>query len=102
MKLLLLILVLSLPIFAYATETNETKRYVVTLEVRETHFTLSISQHIKDAANASTFEIPVDKAFYDSVKVGDILNDKFRTGSLILSGSFGNWKVSIKEKKVVN
>ena len=76
------------------------QRYVLTLELRQTHFTISISQHVKDAYNATTFEIPVDKEFYEQVKVGDVLTDKFRTGSLLLSGSFGNWKVTIKKKKV--
>ena len=75
-------------------------RYVVTLEIRQTHFTLSPVQHIKDASNAIKLDIPVDRAFYDVVEVGTVLNNDFRAASFLLHGSAGNWKVSVADKKV--
>lgn len=55
---------------------------------------------MKDSMNKVTFDIPVDKKYFDSVKVGDSVVDKFRTGSLVLFGSFGNWKVTVVGKAV--
>lgn len=75
------------------------RRCVLTLELKQVHYTLNMWEHAKDAINAATFDIPVDREFYDSVKVGDVLSDKFRTGSLILRGSFGKWKISVKQKR---
>lgn len=79
---------------------SETAMYVVTLKIKQTHFTLNIGEHIKDAMNEITLEIPVDKAYFDSVSVGDVINKEFRVGSLIMHGSFGNWKVSVENKEV--
>lgn len=74
-------------------ETNGTAKYVVTFRIKQSHFTLDIGEHIKDAMNEITIEIPVDKEYYDSVAVGNTVNDDFRVGSLIMHGSFGNWNV---------
>lgn len=76
-----------------------TKRCVITLELSQIHYTLNMLQHLKDSMNTVTFDIPVDREFYKSVKVGDVLNKDFRTGSLILKGSFGSWRVVIKGKR---
>jgi hypothetical protein len=35
-------------------------RYVITFEGKQSHFSLDISEHVKDEMNAFTFEIPVD------------------------------------------
>lgn len=92
-----LVAVASMPLFG---QTNQPpKRCVLTLELKQVHYTLDLRQHAKDSMNAATFDIPVDREFYTSVKVGDVLNDKFRTGSLILRCSFGKWKVSVKGKR---
>ena len=50
--------------------------------------------------NGFSVQIPVDKEFYDSVKIGDTIADNFRMGSLILKGSFGSWKITVKDKSV--
>jgi hypothetical protein len=76
-------------------------RYVVTLEIGQGHFTLDIWQHVKDAYNKITIDIPVDKEFYDSVKEGDFLNNDFRMASFLIHGSIGNWKVRIKDKNII-
>lgn len=74
------------------------QRYVIEFKLKQTHMTLDLLEHAKDAMNAITFEIPVDKPFYDSVKEGDEIINSFRTGSLIISGSFGNWKMTVNRK----
>ena len=83
-----------------AKEENGTATYVVTFRIKQSNFTLDIGEHLKDSMNEITFEVPVDKAYYDSVSVGDTINDDFRMGSLIMHGSFGNWKVTIEKKEV--
>lgn len=44
--------------------------HYLTLKFTQSSFTLSISQHIKDAANSFTLTMPTTKEFYDSVKEG--------------------------------
>lgn len=79
---------------------ERTPKYILKLHLKQSHFSLSITKHIKDAANAIDFELPVDKDFYDSVKVGTNIVDEFRTGSFILSGSFGDWEMTVKGKEI--
>lgn len=81
-------------------EAGEAK-YIVTLKIKQSHFTLDISEHLKDAMNDITIQIPVDKEFYDSVEVGDEIDDSFRFGSLIMKGSFGSWKVTVDDKEIL-
>lgn len=76
------------------------EKYIVTFRIKQSHFTLDISEHIKDSMNEITFEVPVDKEYYDSVSVGTVINDDFRMGSLIMHGSFGKWKVAIDQKEI--
>lgn len=81
-------------------EENGIAKYVVTFRIKQSHFTLDIGEHLKDSMNEITFEVPVDKEYYDSVSVGDTINDDFRMGSLIMHGSFGNWKVTVDKKEI--
>lgn len=83
-----------------AKEANGTAVYVVTFRIKQSHFTLDIGEHLKDSMNDITFEVPVAKKYYDSVSVGDVINDDFRMGSFILHGSFGNWKITVDKKEV--
>lgn len=76
------------------------EKYILTINISQSHFTLDLSQHIKDAMNDINIQIPVDKEFYDSVEVGIVLDDSFRMGSLIMNGSFGNWDVTITGKEI--
>lgn len=80
---------------------GETAMYMLTLELKQSHFTLDIGQHVKDSANAVEFTIPVDKAFYDSQNIGNLLVDDFRTGSFLINGSIGNWKVKVTNKQTI-
>jgi hypothetical protein len=74
---------------------------VVTLELSQTHYTLDIWEHLKDAANAVEFDIPVDCDYYNTLRVGEELEDSFRMGSLLIRGSFGDWNVEVVKKKKV-
>lgn len=81
---------------------EENKQYVVIIKIKEFHYSINPQQYIKDEMNAITIPIQVSKAFFDAVKEGDKLNDKLRIGSLMFSGNFGEWSITIKEKKVVD
>ena len=79
---------------------NGLAKYVITFNIKQTHFTLDIGEHLKDSMNDISIEIPVDKEYYDSVEVGDVIDDSFRMGSFIWKGSFGNWKVAVESKDI--
>lgn len=81
-------------------EENGTAKYILTLEIKQTHFTLKISEHLKDAMNAIEIQIPVDKEYYDSVEVGQNIADEFRMGSFVFRGTFGNFEVSVIKKEI--
>lgn len=72
--------------------------HYLSLEFKQSSFTLSIGQHIRDAANAFSITIPTTKEFYNSVSVGDVLGSKFKGASFILSGNIGKRKVIVKDK----
>lgn len=79
---------------------NGTAKYVITFEIKQSHFSLDLGKHLKDAMNAIEIEIPVDKEYFDSVEVGDTINDDFRVGSLVMKGSFGSWDITVKDKEI--
>ena len=75
-------------------------RYIVVIEIKQEHHILDFTNNIKDEMNAITIDIPVDKEYYDGVSVGTVIDDSFRTGSMVVSGSFGRWKITVKDKKI--
>lgn len=81
-------------------EENGVAKYIITFRIKQSHFTLDISEHIKDSMNEITFDVPVDKEYYDSVSVGSVINDDFRMGSLVMHGSFGSWNVTVDKKEI--
>lgn len=81
-------------------EENGTAKYVITFEIKQSHFSLDLGKHLKDAMNAIKIEIPVDKEYFDNVEVGDTINNDFRVGSLVMKGSFGSWDVTVKSKDI--
>jgi hypothetical protein len=83
-----------------AGNLSKSPKYILKLRLKQSHFSLSIKKHIKDAVNAIDFEMPVDKEFYDSVSEGTEIIDKFRFGSFVLGGSFGDWEMTVKGKEV--
>lgn len=90
-------MLLSMPVMCAESRTA----CVLTLKVKQVHYTLDLFEHAKDAMNAAKFDIPVDCKYYESVDVGDELEDSFRMGSLIIRGSFGDWSVTVNDKKKV-
>jgi len=72
--------------------------FFIELDLRQSHFTLDWEKHAKDAMNALQFSLPVDEDFYNEVKAGQPLVDKFRSGSAWVEGSFGSWKVTVNKK----
>jgi cell division protein FtsB len=81
-------------------KSGKTPKYILKMHLKQSHFSLSIRKHIKDAMNAIDFEIPVDKDFYNSVSVGTEIVDNFRTGSFLLYGSFGDWEMTVDGKEI--
>jgi hypothetical protein len=79
---------------------GRTPRYVLKLHLKQSHITLNIGKVIKDHMNAIDFEMPVDKDFYDQVNVGTAIVDKFRSGSMWIEGSFGNWEMTVTGKEI--
>lgn len=79
---------------------NGTAKYIITFRIKQTHLTLDIGEHLKDSMNEITIEIPVDKEYYNSLSVGDVINDDFRMGSLVMHGSFGSWRITVANKEI--
>ena len=79
-------------------KTPTKTKYILKLHLKQSHFSLSIKKHLKDYANSIDFEIPVDKEYFDSVEKGAKLVDKFRFGSFVLYGSFGDWEMTVQDK----
>lgn len=77
------------------------QRYVVTVRIKQSHFTLDLEEHWKDEMNALEIPIPVDKAFYARVEVGTVLDNSFRSGSFWMKGSYGRWDISVVKKEVI-
>lgn len=78
-----------------------TAKYIMKLNISQTHFTLSPSEHLKDAMNDIDIYIEVSEEYYNKYNVGDTIADDFRFGSMIFKGSFGNWKVKVTDKQIV-
>lgn len=79
---------------------NGTAIYIVELELSQSHFSLNIGEQFKDSMNKAKIEIIADKRWYDTVQIGQVLNNDFRMGSAIVNGSWGNWSVKITNKRV--
>ena len=79
---------------------NGTAKYIVTFNIKQNHFSLDLSEHMKDEMNDISIQIPVDKDYYDSVNIGDTIADDFRMGSRIMKGSFGNWYITVENKEI--
>ena len=77
-------------------------RHILTLELSMSRFSLDVWDHVKDSMNGGKFDIPVDKAFYDSVKAGDSLADGFKAGSFLMRGSLGSFHIRVKGKRLQN
>ena len=74
--------------------------YIVRFKLKQSHVSLDIGTHMKDAANAIEFEMAVDKDFYHKLTVGSKVVDEFRMGSAVLYGSWGSWNMTVLEKHI--
>ena len=72
--------------------------YILTLEIKQTTYTLDIGEHIKNSINAISMQIPVSKKFYNSVKIGTRISDDFKYGSLVFNGDFSELRVTVIDK----
>lgn len=90
-------LLFTLMILTSATTFAE-RVYYIKLKFTQSSFTLSLAQHLKDAANAFSITIPTTKKFYDSVKVNQELSSKFKTASFLINGRIGNRKIIVEDK----
>lgn len=79
---------------------NGTAVYIVTINIAQEHPVWDMKNNIKDSMNDVDIDIPVSKEFYDSVEVGTVLDDSFRAGSFIISGSIGSWNIKVTDKKI--
>ena len=82
-------------------DSSGVERYIVTIEIKQSHFSLDISEHMKDEANAVEITIPVDKAFYNKVDEGTVIDDSFRAGSFWMKGSLGSWDIKVIDKEII-
>lgn len=74
--------------------------YLLTLEIKQSTFTLNLAEHAKNAMNAITLQIPVSYTFYNKISIGQNISEEFKYGSLILNGDFSKLKVKVKDKEV--
>lgn len=74
--------------------------YLLTLEIKQSTFTLDLTENAKNAINAITLQIPVSYKFYTKVSIGQNISEEFKYGSLILNGDFSKLKVKVKNKEV--
>lgn len=82
------------------TAPEENKRYIMTLKLKQSHFSLNLKDHIKDSVNAIELDVAVDKEYYDSYEKGDEILSEFRAGSFITSGKLGSWKITVENKHI--
>lgn len=80
---------------------NGTAKYIMKINISQTHLTLSPSEHLKYAMNDIDIYIEVSEEFYNKYNVGDTIANDFRVGSMIFKGSFGNRKVKVADKQIV-
>ena len=71
------------------------------INISQSHLTLSVSEHLKDAMNDIDIYIEVSEEYYNKYNIGDTIADDFRVGSMIFKRSFGNWKVKVADKQIV-
>ncbi len=83
-----------------ATPPGPLPACVLTLEVSQLHWTLDPVEHLKDHINALQFDIPADPGFCKDVKLGTVLDEKFRWGSWLLRQNYGQWSVRVVGKRI--
>lgn len=82
----------------HVDSSQEVRDYIITIQIKQRHF--NASDMIKDELNAITIDVPIPEEYFNTIKIGTVLNDSFRTGSLVMSRSVGTWDVKIIEKRI--
>lgn len=75
---------------------------VVVFKIKQSTFTLSISEHLKNEVNTQFLPLPVDCDFYNTLRIGQELHSQFKVGSLIFNGDFSKLKITVHDKQKVN
>ena len=75
-------------------------RYLLHCELKQTHFSLDLMKHAKDAMNALEFDGATDETTYESTRIGDTLLKEFRGGSFLTESSVGDWQIKVLSKRV--
>lgn len=91
--IILCMLICTITVFAQ----NKT-RYFVTIEIKQSTFALSISEHIKNNINTVEFTFETTKECYDQMKVGTELSKNFKLGSLWFDGDISHLRIKVKNK----
>lgn len=81
-------------------QNGKTPKYIVKFEIKQGTFTLDPFEHIKNSMNAIEVEIPVDRDYYDVLKIGQDLTDAFKWGSLVMDGDFSNLHMRVVSKRI--
>jgi len=75
--------------------------YIVRIKIHQTTYTIDPFEYLKNKMNDIEFEIPVDKEYYNTCKVGSKINDpKLKMGSLVMDGDFSKLKITISDKSI--
>lgn len=75
-------------------------KYIVKFQIKQGTFTLNPWEHIKNSMNAIEVEIPVDREFYNTLKIDQDLTDAFKWGSLVFDGDFSNLHMRVVGKRI--
>lgn len=71
------------------------------INISQSHFTLDITEYLKDSMNDIDIYIEVSEEYYNKYNIGDTIADNFRIGSWIFKNSFGKWKVKVADKQII-
>lgn len=74
--------------------------YIVKFKIKQGTFTLDIFEHVKNEMNSIEIEIPVNKAFYNRLSVGQDITDSFKWGSLVMDGDFSTLHMKVIGKRI--
>lgn len=83
-----------------ALRSGREPRYIVKFRIKQGTFTLDIGEHIKNNMNAIEVELPVNKDFYNKLKVGQDITDSFKWGSLVMDGDFSTLHMKVINKRI--
>lgn len=79
---------------------NKTPIYILTLEVKQTTYTLDLDEHVKNHLNTIELQFPTSKEFYNKVKINDYISDDVKYGSLMFNNDFSKLKIKVKNKHI--